>query len=206
MPRVNHIKSARPSKRRRSCFRCGHEIQVGEAYKKWSFRMRPRGSRTVYACKDHSPRASDLTQSPHLAGFYSAQESATDALNDWRPEAPPVGEEPDAAEVDSILESCAEEFRAVAEGLRESAEAITDGFGHETYQSEELEERAQTAEDAADQLEADFDVPFFETPEDAHDDGASEEQREAAWQQAFDAWVEETRDAAQSAVDEAEAP
>jgi hypothetical protein len=62
----------------------------------------------------------------------------------------------DVADADTArawAEAKAEEIRELAEEKRESAANIEDGFGHATYQSEELEETASDLDSWADDLE-----------------------------------------------------
>ena len=54
----------------------------------------------------------------------------------------------------SVLEAAASEIRDLAERKRESASNIEDGFGHATYQSEELEQQADDLDGWADEVEA----------------------------------------------------
>lgn len=60
--------------------------------------------------------------------------------------------------------SKAEEIRELAEEKRESASNIEDGFGHATYQSDELNETADNLEQWADDLE-NVDIPSYPEPE-----------------------------------------
>jgi chromosome segregation ATPase len=73
---------------------------------------------------------------------------------------------------------CAETIQGVAEEYRESAEAIEEGFGHSTYQSDELNEKADEIEDyantiqeAAEEIDSCFDTysDADSTRDDAHD-------------------------------------
>jgi hypothetical protein len=132
MPKVyKQKKSSRGAVR--TCGRCGREIKPGEQYYQWSFRF----GGTRYNCADHYPRASELTQSK-MSGVYAAIEGAEDAL----PGASTVDE------VNAIVQTTAEEIRAVSEEYNEAAEAM--GAAGE---SSESRERADTLESAADQLE-----------------------------------------------------
>lgn len=56
-------------------------------------------------------------------------------------------------DVTSALESAAEAIRELAEQKREGAENIESGFGHATYQSEELAQQADDLESWADDVE-----------------------------------------------------
>lgn len=70
----------------------------------------------------------------------------------------------DPSDVESIMQDAAEEARAIAEEKREAAENIREGFQHDTYLSEELDEQADSIESWADDLES-FDVPELPEPE-----------------------------------------
>jgi hypothetical protein len=63
----------------------------------------------------------------------------------------------------SVAQEAAEEIRALAEEKRESASNIEEGFGHATYQSEELESQADELDSWADEVEA----TDFPDPEDS---------------------------------------
>ena len=229
MPRVKTVVKARESANVRRCHRCSTEIRKGDSYSWWKFRTGGRGGRKVFACAkpECRPKASDLTQSPHLSAFYAAQESASEEIASWEVGEVAIGEEPDGSELDSILETYAEALREVGEGLEESATNIEDGFGHETYQSEELKERAESYESAADEAESfsagdfgfsepdlsDEDGDFEEDPElseeenDELRDKAKErakEDREREYAEAVEEWAEEVRAAADDAVQSSE--
>lgn len=74
---------------------------------------------------------------------------------------------PDGAEsvedVQSALEAVAEEIRSLAEEKNEAADSLEEGFGHETYQSQEIREVAEQLESWADEVEQ-ADIP---DPEDS---------------------------------------
>ena len=88
-----------------------------------------------------APKSSDLTQSDKLGRMYEAQEMVEAATGDGQ-----------QALVDALNEA-AGLVREVAEDYRESAQNIEDGFGHRTYQCDELDERADEVEAWADELE-----------------------------------------------------
>lgn len=145
MPRVNHIKKARDDQGR--CGKCGDPLPAGCAYRWWKFRYGGKRKRCMKpGC---APRRSDLTTSAFWGAIYSAQEAFTDADK-------------------STPENAADALREMAESLREAGEIrtdaadnIEDGFGHPTYQSDELREEgdsitywADEVESAADDLES----------------------------------------------------
>ena len=137
MPRVHHVKKSR--KAQGACGKCGDLLPAGSAYRWWKFRYGGKRKRcTKPGC---APRGSDLTQSAHLSGMYAAQEEIEDAAG---------GSQDDIA---AALNSAAEQAREVSDNYRESAENIESGFGHRTYQCDELEERADEVSAWADELE-----------------------------------------------------
>ena len=70
-----------------------------------------------------------------------------------------------------------EAVREVAEEYRESAQAIEDGFGHPTYQSDELNERADELDGWADDVEG---VDFDEWDPDPDDERWEDEDMDSA--------------------------
>ena len=68
-------------------------------------------------------------------------------------------------EVTEALTDAAEAVRELAEEKRESASSIEDGFGHATYQSDELNEIADSLDTWADEIEQ-VDIPELPDPED----------------------------------------
>ena len=97
-------------------------------------------------------------------------------------------------DVVSALEEAAEEAQAVSEEYTEGADNIVDGFGHETYQSEQMVESAESVErwaealrDAAGDIEniddpdgdqGDFDLSDYDG--DTDDEGNPEDEDEFA--------------------------
>lgn len=57
-------------------------------------------------------------------------------------------------DAEAVAQEAAEAIRELAEQKRESAGNIEDGFGHATYQSEELEQQADDLDSWADEVEA----------------------------------------------------
>lgn len=160
MARLQTVRSAR---RDHQCGK-GHTIEKGESYYHWSFRS---GSRfvTMKRCMKHKPRPSM---------YFSQSEYISRALE--------VGEEWDdfvAGNDDPAQEDLVEHVKEQGEVVRdeiatvltESADAMEEGFGHETYQSEELRERADLYETWADEIDGVADEIESEV---AADDGACE--------------------------------
>lgn len=139
------------------CDKCGTEIKPGDPYKWVKPKSGPYGGYMRTRCAACPTwRQSELSSSK-MAEIYALQE-----------------------EIDQIAEGCetpddliaaasdaAEQVRQVAEEYREGASNIEDGFGHPTYQSEELEQKADELESWADEIEStDFDE--FEASECDH--------------------------------------
>jgi hypothetical protein len=139
-----------------TCGYCSKPINVGESYK-W-IKTRPhraaRGVRRIRHTYHPNWKPSETTSSVHLSIIYGAQETAEadlEALSD-----------PDNADdAEDFLEAVKEAATAFAEGIREasetyreSAEAIEEGFGHPTYQSEELADNSEAVEQWADDVES----------------------------------------------------
>lgn len=131
----------------RSCGKCGQEIKVGDPYKWVKPKSGPYGGTMRVRCiKCPSWRPSELTGSAALSALYGAQEAAEDEISNWDRE--------DISGLESLLEDLASGIREAAEVYEESAQNMEDGFGHETYLSEELREKAQTLNDQADEVES----------------------------------------------------
>lgn len=147
MPRITTVKSARLVPVPRKCGRCGKAIEAGDTYHHWSIRLKgARGGSTYYRCAEHYPRPSETTTSPYKAAAYGASEEVEDTVGR-------EGVTPE--EIADALREAAETVRGeCAEPLGESADSIEDGFGHETYQSSELRERADAFEEWASELES----------------------------------------------------
>lgn len=119
---------------------CKHEtreIKVGESYK-W---IEPSGQRV-------RNRHADCPT--WQVWEYSSSLSAR--IAQIQHDAP--GEFGSVEDAQSWAESKAGEIRELAEEKRESASNIEDGFGHPTYQSEELNDTADQLESWADELES----------------------------------------------------
>lgn len=190
-----------------NCDHCDKPINIGDPYK-W---IAPRAHRAASGVKRNRHttcpawRASQTTSSPHLATIYGAQESAEDQIS-----AVTVGNADEAADAEEALKGIAEEFAEnigeAVESYAESAQNIEDGFGHETYQSEELREKSEAIEGWAEEVasydttEYDADLDCAECGEDeasiVHDDPENEEYhefQEAATDDLED-WLNEQQD------------
>lgn len=126
------------------CEKCRKEIEPGQPYKHITPKSGPYGGRQrnrCAACPNWRP--SETTSSTIKGIVYAAQENFDDAVS---------------AGFDSIedlteaVHEVGESYKEAAEAARESATNIEDGFGHSTYQSDELNERADSIESAGETL------------------------------------------------------
>lgn len=155
-------------------------IQVGQSYKWIKPKSGPYGGRQLnrhaehpsWNVWDYSSSLSARTQQISHDAEESFPEDATteDEISDW------------AAQV-------AEEIRSLAEEKREAASNIEDGFGHETYQSDELNSTADDLDSWADDVE-NIDVPEAPQEEDFHydEDGNDLDDEDA---ERADGWTED---------------
>ena len=171
MPTIYRTKSTRQRKNKDGsnapqpqCEICKSTIEVGMPHKNVSVRQ---GSSSVIRIRcvnepDWKPWEISNSLSARLQevshNFWEALGSAYESEDD----------------VSSALSDAAEAIREIAEEKRESAQNIEDGFGHTTWQSDELNEQADSLESWADEVE-NLDIP---DPEDADelDDWRSEVQ------------------------------
>lgn len=208
MARVNVVKSAR--KDQGTCEKCGDPLPVGSSYKWIEPRAFPGAAsyKRKRCMKCPSWRPSETTSSTALAAIYGAQESASDDIASWDGD--------NIEDLRGILQACAEGIREGAEAWRESAQNIEDGFGHATFQSDELNEKADTVESSADDVEQ-TDLEEWDEDEAINDiklelgitDEATDEQAakvadELEVRKAD--WADAQRDRAQEAVDGVDIP
>lgn len=131
------------------------EILPGQSYKHISPKSGPYGGRQMNRHAEH-PTWHQWEYSSSLSARL-----AEIAYNFW-------GELDGVDNVDDVqsaLDSCAEEIRSLAEEKREGASNIEDGFGHPTSASEELESIADELDSWADEVEG-ADIPDLPEPED----------------------------------------
>ena len=152
MAKVISVKSARISAKVRRCVTCGHEIGVGESYKHMSKMTGPRSSITLNFCSKHYQRPSHHA-SGNRADFLREMEGTEDAIDALARKSGDITVEDLIADATSILESLSESVESIGDAYRESADNIVDGFGHETFLSEELAEHADDIESFKDDLE-----------------------------------------------------
>jgi hypothetical protein len=123
------------------CSTCGQPIEVGKPYKWFKMKTTYGGIKKSYHPDCEIP-ASHRTTS-RMGAIYDAQ---TQLGND-------LAQAEDFDSIREVLEAFAQEVRQVAEEYGESADNMESGFGHETYQSQELRERSEALEGWADEIE-----------------------------------------------------
>jgi hypothetical protein len=210
MARVTYVKSAKGRKdgRPRHCTRCRTEIKPGDPYRWFANRIGRMSQRKDF-CANCQIRPSDQTTSPHLQTIYLAQEGAQDTLDHL--------DAPTLADIAEAVRGYAEGVREAGESYGESADNIEEGFGHETYQSEEIREKGSACESLADELDsAADDIEGLEDPEADEDDfvgdyeGETDDDGKPVDVDEFETFVEDKRqerrdaaiDAAQDAINE----
>jgi len=127
-----------------TCGKCGVTIQVGDPYKWIKPKSGPYGGRLMVRCgKCPTWQVWDYSSSlsAQVARIEHDATSAVDAAED-------------AGDVEAALNDAAEAIRDLAAQKSEGAENIESGFGHATYQSEELAQQAEDLEGWADEVEA----------------------------------------------------
>ncbi len=137
------------------CGNCGKDIKIGMGYK-WVAPRAHRAARGIkkIRCLDCPGwKPSELTSSEVLGIIYSGQEAADDELGNLA--APDIIDDTETVleELKGIAAQMGEVVTEAAEIRHEAAGAIVDGFGHETSQSEELQDDGDALEDWASDLE-----------------------------------------------------
>ena len=141
MARIITIKRARASKNPRPCVICHHEVQPGESYRYIDKKTGPRSGYRLNFCFKHDPRPSHRL-SGRAAELQQIIEDAEDALA-----APET-----VKDVADALRNAAEEAEMLADDIRTSAQSIEDGFGHETPQTESMNEAAENIDEWVEKL------------------------------------------------------
>jgi len=136
MARTHEVKK---SQKQHRCSACGQPIEVGQPYKWFKMKLSRGGIKKSYHETCTIPPSHRTTS--RMGIIWDAQAavdfSAAEDFDGIRQE----------------LETFAETVREVAEEYNESAQNIEDGFGHATYQSDELRERGEALESWADEIE-----------------------------------------------------
>ncbi len=183
-----------------TCGKCGVEIKPGDPYKWVKTKSGPYGGSTKYRCSTcPSWRPSELSSSK-MAGIYAAQEHLADVLFNAE----------DESELADLATEFAEAVKEVAEEYRESQSNMVDGFGHETYISDELGEKADSLDDWASDIENESFDSFDEeeptedefTDADGVVDTDAFEDAVSDWEQRKDEHWEEQRDKLDSMANE----
>lgn len=159
-PRPVFITKTEPDKTRpkplHKCGKCGTTIEVGQPYKWIKPKSGPYGGRLMVRCGPCPTwQVWDYSSSlpAQVAKIAHEVQQAVDGAES-------------ADDVEAAMNDAAEAIRDLAEQKRESASNIEDGFGHATYQSEELEQMGGDLDSWADDVEGtnvtpleDFDCP-----------------------------------------------
>lgn len=182
MPRVTLVKKAQ--KDQGACRRCGTEIKTGDPYR-WFANRIGRSSIRKNFCEKCVPRPSDLTTSDKLSQLYTAQEGLEDAIAA-------------AGSVDDLacaLREAAGEANEVAEAYRDSISNMPDSL-QQGSQADEMEEKASSCEEWAQNLEQAADEIEAMEPDEV--DSEEEDEQEAA----LEALLESARTRADDAAGE----
>lgn len=142
----------------RTCGKCHQEIKVGDPYKHISPRSGPYGGRTMYRCASCPDWHVWEYSSSLSARVAQISHDFWESFNDTTFES--------TDEVQELLNSAAEAIREIAEEKREGASNIEDGFGHSTYQSDELNDIADQLDSWADDVEG-VSLTDYPEPEEA---------------------------------------
>lgn len=140
--RVTTVKAARKDQKG-LCIRCRKPIVEGEGYR-WA-KGRYTSKKVIHSTCG-SFKQSELTSNDKLSQLYAAIENVDEWIESAQKDVDPLTLLEDAK---SALEECADAIEEVVQMYRDSAEAIEDGFGHETYQSEEMNSNADELESFA---------------------------------------------------------
>jgi len=163
---------------RLNCTRCGQPIEYGQPYKWFKMKTTYGGIKKSFH-PDCQILASDRTTS-RMGQIWDAQ--------------PDIGAAETVSDIQAELQSFAEVVRSVSEEYTESADNMESGFGHSTYQSDELREKGEALESWADELE---NWSFNGDEEPTQDEGESDDD----YEQRVEDWRQEIRDEAQGEVD-----
>ena len=130
------------------CTYCGEDIQLGTPYK-W---IEPHGRGQMNrheGCPTWQPWEYSNSLSARIQQIQAGDPDSPESLEDLQ----------------SWLADKAQEIRDLAEEKREAATNIEEGFGHATYQSDELNDIAEQLDSWADEVES-TELPDFPEPED----------------------------------------
>lgn len=180
-----------------TCNSCGEPIEIGTAYK-W---VAPRAHKQARGVKKNRHetcpawRPSELTSSPVLSLIYGAEEAADDDHGRLDTPTTSEGAESYLDDLRAIADAMAEAVREAGAMRLESSEAIEEGFGHSTYQSEELAEQADALDGWADELESiTFDEFYAEEVDEAEEVEEDEEEDTSELESEIETWADAQRD------------
>ena len=177
------------------CDFCWLEIKVGTPYKWIAPRSGPYGGTKRYrheACPTWQVWEYNFSLSSMIMqAQYDAEMSLSSAE--------------DQSDFEQVRDDFAAAITELAEQKNESADNIESGFGHETYQSEELRDTASQLEDWASEIESwqtpdepdeeDLDFDFEDT--DSNDQSLTEAREEQ-----LEEWREDARSSLQEVIDQ----
>lgn len=126
------------------CDKCGTEILPGQPYKWIKPKSGPYGGRKRNRCAS-CPSWMVWEYSDSLdAQLARIQNDATEGSSDWT----------ETSEAEEALSAAASEISELASEWEEKADNVVEGFGHETYVSEQLKETAEGLESMATEAES----------------------------------------------------
>ena len=177
-----------------SCDFCDEPINVGDAYKYIKTRAHRAEAGVKRDRHEHHPgwKPSETTSSTYLQQIFGASEAAEVDLATVKMPAEPGDADSYLEDLRAIAAAAAETFIDVAEQYEESSSNIEEGFGHPTYQSEELSERADEVRAWGDELE-------YITLDEFYDDEEVDKEERV---DALADWAEEQRSAVSDAMAE----
>jgi len=163
-----------------TCDFCKNPIEPGTAYMWVQPRTGPYGGRKRFRHAEHP-----AWHTWELSDSLSAQLDRI-GFEYWKA----IDSAESTDDVQSALDEAAGEVRDLAEQKRESAQNIEEGFGHETYISQDLADTAEQLDAWANEIES-ANIPDLEEPtEEDTDEGESEAETQA---RLLEEWREEVR-------------
>lgn len=137
------------------CGACHQPIELGTPYKHMTVKSTYGGTRynRHESCPDWQPWEYSNALWAQVARIQADGHAAID-------EAEITSED----DVEGILESVADDAQSLADEKNEAADSLEEGFGHETYQSEEIRGNAEALEEWAEAMRS-VEVPSMPDPE-----------------------------------------